>query len=187
MNNGIKSIFRDPPILYTNRLTLRKLAKTDYNDMFEYSSNSDLTKYLTWDPHPDKNYTHKYLSYIQSKYRSCEFFDWAIIYNGKMIGTCGFTTLNDQDLCGEIGYVVSPNYHNMGIATEAVERVLEFGFDVMGLHRIEARYMLDNLPSRKVMEKVGMTFEGVLRESMYIKNRYVSVGICSILRSEYYS
>ncbi len=187
MNKGIRSIFRDPPILYTDRLTLRRLTKNDYCDMFEYSCDPSLTKYLTWDPHPDKNYTHKYLTYIQSKYRSMEFFDWAIIYNGKMVGTCGFTTLNEQDNYGEIGYVVSPAYQNMGIATEAVTKVLEFGFDVLKLNRIEARFMIENSASRKIMEKVGMTFEGVLRESMYIKGRYVSVGIFSILRSEYYN
>ncbi len=185
MQKSIKQIFRDPPILYTERLTLRKMDKKDYIDMFEYSQSPDITRYLTWEPHSDKMYTLKYLTYVQSKYRAGEFFDWAVVYNGKMIGTCGFTTLNEQHRCGEIGYVISESYHNLGIATEAVMRVIRFGFEVLGLNRIDAHYMIGNDASRRVMEKAGMTFEGVLRQSMYIKGKYIDVGICSILRSEY--
>ena len=81
---------------------------------------------------------------------------------------------------------MSPRYHNHGIATEVVSRVIDFGFNTLGLNRIECRYMIGNDASRRVMEKVGMTYEGTLRESMYVKGRYVSVGICSILRSEYF-
>lgn len=185
MKKGIKQIFRDPPVLYTKRLTLRKLEKSDSADMFEYSKSAEITKFLTWEPHPDCGYTYKYLSYIQSKYRSGEFFDWAVIYNGKMIGTCGFTRIDEINNMAEIGYVISQSFHNMGIATEAVKRVLDFGFNDLGLNRIEAKYMPENLTSKRVMEKVGMTFEGVIRKSMYIKGRYIDVGICSILRSEY--
>ncbi|MBQ3528511.1 MAG: GNAT family N-acetyltransferase [Clostridia bacterium] len=185
MNNTIKSIFRDPPVLYTDRLTLRRMLKSDYDDMFEYCQSRELTKYLTWEAHPDKGYTHKYLTYIQSKYRAGEFFDWAVIYEGKMIGTCGFTNIWENHLKAEIGYVISPKYQNMGIATEAVNKVIEFGFETLGLHRIEAHYMVGNDASRRVMEKAGMTFEGILRDSMYVKGRYVSVGICAILSTEY--
>ena len=185
MTKGIKSLFRDPPVLYTDRLTLRRMQKSDYEDMFDYCKSKELTKYLTWHPHPDKGYTHKYLSYVQSKYRTGEFFDWAVVYEGRMIGTCGFTTLSEEHLNGEIGYVISEKYQNMGLATEAVKRVIEFGFDVLGLRRIEAHYMVGNDASRRVMEKAGMTFEGIQRDSMYVKGRYVSVGICSVLKTEY--
>ena len=60
-----------------------------------------------------------------------------------------------------------------------------FGFEEMKLHRIEARFIQENERSLHVMEKVGMTFEGVMREGMLIKGNYVNVGICSILASEW--
>ena len=63
--------------------------------------------------------------------------------------------------------------------------MLRFGFEELGLHRIEAKYIKENERSRHVMEKVGMTFEGILRESMLVKGNYVDVGICSILQSEW--
>ena len=68
---------------------------------------------------------------------------------------------------------------------EALARVLRFGFEELDLHRIEAKYITENERSRHVMEKAGMTFEGIFRESMLVKGAYVNVGICSILRSEW--
>ena len=69
--------------------------------------------------------------------------------------------------------------------TEAAKRVLQFGFSVLGLHRIEARYMVENTPSRQVMKKLGMTFEGVKRSSMLVKGLYRDIGTCAILANEF--
>lgn len=185
MEYKIKNIFRCIPTLTTERLILRKILRSDYVDMFEYASNSEVTKYLTWSEHPDMHYTHKYLSYIQSKYKSGEFRDWALEYDNKMIGTCGFTSIDSTNMCGEIGYVISHAYKNLGLATEALKRVLKFGFEVLGLNRIEGRFISENSASRRVMEKSGMIFEGIKRESLFVKGRFVSMGICSILRKEW--
>lgn len=189
---NIQRIFRDPPVMQTKRLTLRRMLKSDYRDMYEYASQPIVTRYLLWDIHDSEAYTYKYLQYIQSRYRLGEFYDWAVVLRdpeggrGKMIGTCGFTRFHHEHNGAEIGYVLNPAYWGMGLAPEAVSAVMRFGFTELRLHRIEARYMLGNNASRRVMEKVGMTFEGVARESMFVKGVFVSVGTCSILRSEYF-
>lgn len=179
--------FREPPVLNTRRLYLRKMLKKDSRDMYEYARRHEVTEYLLWDPHESELFTHRYLTYIQSRYRSGDFYDWAVIYrdNDKMIGTCGFTRFNIESNSAEIGYVLNPAYWGIGIAPEAVREILRFGFDYLRLHRIEARFMAGNQRSRRVMEKVGMTFEGINRESMHVKGKYVSVGVCSILQQEY--
>ena len=102
-----------------------------------------------------------------------------------MIGTCGFTTLDQKNNAGEVGYVLNPDYWNRGISSESVSRVLDYGFRELRLNRIQARYMYGNDRSRRVMEKCGMTFEGVARALMYVKNEYRDIGVCSILASEY--
>lgn len=114
------------------------------------------------DVHPDRRFTYNYLSYINSRYKSGEFYDWAIVakHSGKMIGTCGFTRFNFQAYSAEIGYVLNPAYWGKGVAAEAARRVIRFGFDTLELHRIEARYMENNTQSRRVMEKLGMTYDG---------------------------
>lgn len=183
----ITRIFRDPPVLDTPRLYLRKMLKRDSRDMFEYACRPDVTEYLLWEPHQSETYTYKYLSYLQSRYRAGDFYDWAIIWrdSDKMIGTCGFTKLNIESNSAEVGYVLNPVYWGIGIAPEAVRAVMRFGFWQLRLHRIEARYMIGNNRSRRVMEKVGMTYEGIGRDSMHVKGKYVSIGTCAILRNEY--
>jgi len=184
----LSRIFRDPPRLYTPRICLRKMMKSDSHDMYEYARQEEVTRYLLWDPHTSETYTYKYLSYLQSRYRMGEFYDWAVVTRDtyKMIGTCGFTRFNTESNSAEVGYVLNPDFWGKGIAPEVVSKVVAFGFNELRLNRIEARYMEGNTRSRRVMEKVGMTYEGTNRESMFVKGEYVSVGICSILADEFY-
>ena len=183
----LTNIFANVPTLETKRLILRKILVSDADDMFDYSKDQNVTKYLTWSPHPDKYYTVDYIKFVSRKYKTAEFRDWAVIdkASGKMIGTCGFTTIDLQNRRGEIGYVYNPEFWGKGIAAEALECVMEFGFLKLDLNRIECRFMVENTSSRRVMEKCGMTFEGVYREHIFVKEKYRDVGVCAILRSEY--
>ncbi len=183
----IYKIFSHMPTIETGRFILRKVTLDDVDDMYEYAKEAEVTKYLTWSPHVDKAHTFEYVSYLQNRYKVGDFFDWAVVCkdSGKMIGTCGFTRFDYPSNAAEIGYVLNPDYHGQGIATEVLARVIRFGFEKLALNRIECRYMIENPASRRVMEKNGMSFEGVCREGMLIKGKYRNIGICSILRSEY--
>ncbi len=183
----IYRVFSHLPELASERLTLRKMMVADTADMYEYASRSDVTRYLTWQPHPDRDYTREYLEYLGNRYAAGMFYDWAVIYEPdcKMVGTCGFTAFHCSSDCAEVGYVLNPAYWGKGIAPEALRTVLAFGFETLGLNRIEAKFMEGNDRSRRVMEKVGMTFEGIMRESMLVKGNYVNVGVCAILASEW--
>ena len=180
-------IFRKIPTIETDRLVLRKLKVSDYSDMFEYSKSNTVTKYLLWREHPDERYTRDYLSFIQSQYRAGLFYDWALVEkdSNRMIGTCGFARLDFENNSAEIGYVINPAFWHRGYATEAVKRVIEFGFDVLNLHRIEARYIVGNEVSRRVMEKNNMAFEGIHDSALFVKGEYVSVGYCAITADKY--
>ncbi len=186
MKDKLQKVFAQLPELETPRLRLRRMKISDAKDMYEYACREEVTEYLLWSPHPDVYYTEAYLRSIQKQYKKGDFYDWALIYKptGKMIGTCGFTSFDLRHNKGEIGYVLNPAYWNRGLATEAVERVLRFGFETLSLHRLEARYMAENTASRRVMEKCGMTFEGVLRHWMLVKGKYRDIGICAIVRKE---
>ena len=102
-----------------------------------------------------------------------------------MIGTCGFTSFNYAHNSAEIGYVLNRAYWGRGLAAEAVRAVMRVGFLDLNLHRIEAKYMIGNSQSLRVMEKCGMRFEGIQRDAMYIKNKYETIGICAILSADY--
>ena len=180
-------LFSHIPTLETDRLILRGMRVSDAEDMFEYARRPSVTQYLTWNPHTDPAETREYLTYVGQRYRTGDFYDWAVVdrESGHMIGTCGFTSFNCPHDTAEIGYVLNPTYQGKGLATEAVRRLLDFGFDELGLHRIEAHFMEGNDASRRLMERVGMTFEGFSRESMKIKGKYRTIGTCAVLHGEY--
>lgn len=184
------------PSLRSEHLFLREMRVGDYKDMYEYSKDPEVTRYLLWSEHPNEEYTKKYLRAVSRRYKRDEYYDWAVVYHGsdddiadysgRMVGTCGFASLDLDGGCGEIGYVLNPAVRGHGIIPEAAKEVIRFGFEELSLYRIEARYMIGNDASRRVMEKLGMQFEGVHRSSMLVKGLRRDIGVCSILRDEFY-
>ena len=183
----IYNIFSHFPQLETERLILRAMRVCDAPDMYDYARRPDVTQYLLWNPHSDIGYTKRYLEYLAGRYRLGQFYDWALIHkaDGRMIGTCGFVRFDLPHNSAEIGYVLNPDYRGQGLMVEAARRVLQFGFSVLNLHRVEAQFMIENLASRRVMEKLDMTFEGVRRQSMLVKGLYRDIGTCAILANEF--
>lgn len=180
-------IFSHMPQLETERLILRAARVSDADDMFAYAQSAEVTKYLLWRPHESRDYTRSYLEYLAGRYRIGAHYEWAVILKGtgRMIGTCGFARIDCPNNCAELGYVLNPAYRGQGLIVEAAGRVLRFGFSVLGLHRVEARYMVENAASRRVMDKLGMTFEGVTRGAMLVKGEYRDIGICAILAKDF--
>ena len=76
---GIRSVFRSIPELHTKRLLLRKISPCDYEDMYEYSCQELVTRYLLWYPHPSKEFTESYIERLQDEYLEGSFFDWGIV------------------------------------------------------------------------------------------------------------
>ncbi len=181
----VYKIFSDPPTLTTPRLCLRAMRADDAEDMFEYASMPSVTKYLLWREHASVGYTRDYLKYIESRYAVGDFYDFAVVEkeSGKMIGTCGFTRIDTVNNVCEIGYVFNPKYHGRGYATEAAAEVVRFAGEVLGAHRIEARFMKGNNASVRVMERLGMSFEGFSVDSMLVKGEYKTIGTYSTVIS----
>lgn len=184
----IEEIFGDLPILETDRLILRKIKLSDTQDLFEYASDPEVARCVTWDYHKSIEDSINYLRSVIQKYRNKEISEWGIVYkeNNKFIGTCGYLWWNTTHARAEIAYALARRYWNRGLMTEAVKQVIKFGFEKMMLNRIEARCMLENIASQRVLEKVGMFFEGVMREVIFVKGSYHDLRVYSILRREYY-
>lgn len=182
-------IFTDPPLLSTERLLLRKISTSDAGDMFSYSRLAEVTKYLLWDPHPSEAYTQSYIAYLQERYALGDFYDFGVVLRetGKMIGTVGFTSFDLPNSSAEVGYVISPTYQGKGFATEALKKVISFGFDVLGLSRISAVCMKENTASLRVMEKCGLKREGLLRSAVFAKGEMKDVYLSAITDKDYFN
>lgn len=175
------------PRLESERLKFRAIKRSDIDDIYEYSKNPNTSKFLLWSPHMSKYTTQEFVDIILSKYKSGEYNDWAIVLKktNKMIGTCGFTRIDDENKTVEIGYVLNPEFWGNGYATEAVKKILEFAFNELDANRVEARFMLGNDASLAVMKKVGMTLEGYYRDAIIAKGKFKTIGVSSILKKEY--
>ena len=93
--------------------------------------------------------------------------------------------MQQENRSAEVGYSLSRAYWNRGLMTEALREMLRFCFDTLCLNRVEAQYETDNPASGAVMRHAGMRREGLLRQRIYNKGRYVDVELYAILRSDY--
>jgi len=185
----IKEVFANPPTLHTDRLELVKISPEHAEDMYEYSSDPDVTKYLTWSCHTCVKETERYIKLLQKKYTAGVFNDWGLIHkeSGKFIGTCGFTSFDYEKNTAEIGYVISKDYWGKGLAQEAAKCVMEFGFDTFGLSGYCAKCMEGNDASMRVMQKLGMSFENIYKNGMFIKGSYKTIIVYNVTKEKYYS
>jgi ribosomal-protein-alanine N-acetyltransferase len=183
----IRRSFRTIPTLETRRLILRKILPQDEDDMYEYSRDPETSKYLLWEPHASRSYTRAHIRYLQDAYNRASFFDWALIEkeSGKMIGTCGFTEIYEREKRAEVGYVIAPQFHRRGFAPEALERVMEYGYNTLGLIKLSGRFMEDNEASRKILERFGFSDDTTKSESIYKRGKKQRILTYSLTKEEY--
>ncbi len=188
LTEDMLSVFIKMPTLETPRLLLRKIAVSDYQDMYDYSRRPETSRYLLWSPHHSPRFTKKYVSYLQGQYRNENFYDFALVEktSGKMIGTCGFTSFDLENNSAELGYVLHPDFWGKGLAKEAILRLMSFGFVELRLHRIIAKIMAQNTASKRVAEKCGMRHEATHIDGMRIKGNYETIDVYAILAKEFF-
>ena len=163
-----EKIFRNLPVLRTKRLILRKITMQDVDAIYGYARLKETTKYMIWAPHKSRFETKKYVSGTLKRYKMGQPASWGIVCRGcdKLIGMAGFTEYSAAHKTGGIGYVLHPDCWGMGYMTEAVKEIINFGFNRLGLNRIEATCDTGNKASARVMEKSGMKFEGIMRKKV---------------------
>jgi [ribosomal protein S5]-alanine N-acetyltransferase len=182
------SVFADLPELETERLLLRKMRLDDAEAMFAYASDPEVTRYVIWETHRTIQDSEDFLRSAIDGYERGDFGGWGVVLkdSGEFVGTCGIDGgYAPEHARAEIGYVLSREHWGQGLMPEAVRAVFAFGFEVLSLNRIQARCIAENVASARVMEKAGMTYEGTLRESEFIKGAYRDIKLYSILRREY--
>jgi ribosomal-protein-alanine N-acetyltransferase len=186
-NARAEDVLKNLPTLETDRLILRKMILGDTEAVFAYASDPEVTRYVIWDAHRTIEDSEIFLRSVAERYENAEVADWGIVYkgNGRFIGGCGIVGWDLENARAEIGYVLSRQYWGQGLMPEAVRAMIAFGFEKMGLNRLEARCITENTASARVMEKAGMLYEGTLRQREFIKGAYRDTKIYSILKSEF--
>ncbi len=168
-----------------NNLSLRALTPEVYSFVFSNYNEEQLIEFfgLTTPEEfeKEKNRFEKGMTTVNKT-----FILFHILENGKNVGWCGFHTWYTDHARAEIGYVLSNEASKgKGIMSAALKAVVDYGFNNMNLHRIEAFVAPNNVPSLKLMEKYNFTKEGHLREHYFKNNKMEDSVVFSLLKSEY--
>lgn len=173
------------PKLETKHLLLMKLEISHLDDLFEVYSDPQTTTYVPRNVHKNKEETRSLLEEMMETTKESKASVWSVIFqeNQKAIGTCGIWKLPHSS--ASLGAVISPLYWGKGLIVEALEELVKFGFQELSLNRIEGRCDVKNIASERVMQKLKMTYEGTLRQSVKINDMYSDSKVYSLLKQEY--
>lgn len=152
-----------PEALITDRLLLRRPQLSDAVSLFEeYCQDSEVTKYLIWQPHQNINETSEFLAGCLARWESGEELTWGITHkdNDRLIG---MVACRVRGHAADIGYVLARAYWKRGYTTEAARVVVEWAANLAPIFRVWAVCDTANEASARVLEKVGMAREGILR------------------------
>ncbi|MHB0863838.1 GNAT family N-acetyltransferase [Paenibacillus sp. SEL3] len=176
------------PILETDRLRLRQLTVGDAEDVFGYFSKDEVTQYYDLESFTEVEQAEKFIRSMLTRYEKQEGFRWGITLKEapeRIVGTIGFHNWQKEHSRIEIGYELAPEYWRQGLMTEAMKVVVNYGFQLPKVHRIEAFIDPDNEGSKRLLLKSGFTKEGHLRDYFYEKGQFVDAVIFGYLREEH--
>ncbi|ERN52413.1 GNAT family N-acetyltransferase [Alkalihalophilus marmarensis] len=175
------------PILETERLVLREISKNDAEGIFACFSNKHVTRYYGQDTLKNIEQAETLVEFFANSYKEKRGIRWGIELKGTQgtIGTIGFNAWSPKHKRAEIGYEIHPDHWRKGYTSEAVSKVIDYGFGDLGLTRIGAVVFIENEASNKLLTKMGFLKEGVLRDYMYQNGVAYDVNVYSLLKKDH--
>ncbi len=177
----------EQPVLGSERLILRPFRLQDAPRVEELAGDRAIADTTLNIPHPyPPGAAREWIKGHAPSYRKGEGVIYAVVLrpSGELIGAVGLG-LELRFNRAELGYWIGKPYWGQGYATEAAALLLDFGFRTLGLQRIMATHLTRNPASGRVMQKLGMTYEGCLRQHVIKWGIYEDVAVYGILRHEY--
>lgn len=172
-------------LLETPHLRLRRIEEKDWQVMYDgWASLEECSRYFPWSAANDKDmYREKVLTWVQN-YAEEFYFNWLIVdkESEKVIGMINLHDVNVEKASAETSYVLAPKYWGQGIMTEALEGVLAFAFEKVGMKQVQADVFQENEASARVLEKCGMKKEGILERKYCKEGKYVDSVLYAICR-----
>lgn len=173
--------------LETERLLLRRPSANDVGEMFLLRSDPGTMKYVPRPLAKTREDALEHLELINSKIEDNTGINWVITLKDdpKFIGIIGHYRLQPENHRAEIGYMLLPEYHGKGIATEAIKAALIYAFDEMKLHSVEAVIDSENIASEMVLLKNGFVKEAHFVENEYWNGKFRDTIIYSLLERNF--
>ncbi len=121
----------------------------------------------------------------QQKFNACQSMNTAIIYEGDIVGMCGFNNISADDHSVAIGYWLGRSYQGRGIVTTCVKFLTGYAFDQLNMNSVRVAHAVDNKKSSAVVARCGFRYEGTIRNAELVNDAYVDIAMYSMLKSEW--
>jgi len=166
--------FSQFPELHTPRLLLRKVLETDIPDLFEFRSDPEVMKYIPRPIAKTEADVLPLLKMINDFLDQNERINWAIEWKetNKVVGMMGFVNIEPQHSRAEVGYSMNRSWYRKGITREALTAIIDYGFQKLELHSVEAIIDAENAPSGGVLENFGFRKEAYFKENFFHNGNY---------------
>ena len=178
----------------TARLTLRPLHAGDLDDVHAYQSRAEVCQYLLYEPRSRDEVLERLQRYAVATRLAVDgdFLQLALVldheHGSRVIGDSYFTVHSVENMCGEIGWTMNPDFAGQGYAFEAATAVLDrIAFGALGLHRVRAELDPRNESSIRLCSRLGMRKEAHFVEDLWFKGEWADTGVYAILEREWRS
>lgn len=175
-------------MLSTGRLLLREIVDSDFGAVHAYATDPEVVQYMPWGPNTETE-TADFLERAQAAAAADPRvgYELAVVRrtDSRLLGAVGLHRDDPEGAVAGLGYCYDRAAWGHGYATEAARAMLRFGFEELGLHRVWAGCDPANLASARVLEKLGMTLEGQLREDAMIQGQWRDTLIFAVLSHEW--
>lgn len=179
--------FNPFPELNTERLFLRKINKNDAAEIFFLRSDPDVLQYIGREPAQSIQDADDFISQINHGIDANEIIMWGIAMQdepNQLIGTICFWQIRKEHYRAETGFVLHPLYWRKGIMKEALHKVIDYGFNVMQLHSIDANVAAGNDASALLLESTGFVREAYFKEDFFFNGKFYDTIVYSRLQNE---
>lgn len=174
------------PELTTDRLILRMMKDSDSPAVFKYSSLPEVSQFVTWEPHKALEDSENYVKFVQGNYEK-GVITFAITLKRNpdiVIGDMAAFFISPKDKVMELGAVLSPEHWGKGIMPEALLKLIEYCWQTQDVIRIQSRCFKENKRSYRMLEKLGMRYEGTIYSSLFAKDKAWDMEMFSLIKEK---
>ncbi|MBV9572385.1 MAG: GNAT family N-acetyltransferase [Alphaproteobacteria bacterium] len=172
------------PQLSTRRLVLRPLNVDDASALFEARGDAEAMLYWDWAPQHSVDHVAKVIADHGKAIAAGEVLWWAVALtaDGLAIGECDLSEIDEHNRRAEVGFLFRRASWGKGYAREAMNAVVEHAFETMRLERLSARVHAGNERGRRLLEKLGFSYEGMARGHVLREGRRIDCLIFGMVR-----